>query len=374
MIKILHTADIHLDSPFSLKDPETAQSMRQSLRGTFTSAMLFARTENVDIVLISGDVFDTGFASRDTLNLLKSEFEKNPGIRFVISPGNHDPYTANSPWARTEFPSNVYIFRSSALHKFSFDDINTDVYGWAFTSDTMTVDPLAVKPNLDNTRINILCAHCEIEGPGGGKYCSITKAELEAAGFDYAAVGHIHKGSPQVQKVGRTYFAYPGCLEGRSFDEVGQKYALCGQIVKERGFASVDLSQRAFTQRRFEILDVDVTSADDTAGIIAAVEAAMRDAHITNDVSLRIVLRGRVSPSLIISEQFISTNVKGVRYAEVCDCTEPLFDYSSFEADPGIRGAFYRSMKPYLESGTEREKRIAAKALHAALQALGGNN
>ena len=238
----------------------------------------------------------------------------------------------------------------------------------------MTVDPLAVKPNLDNTRINILCAHCEIEGPGGGKYCSITKAELEAAGFDYAAVGHIQKGSPQVQKVGRTYFAYPGCLEGRSFDEVGQKYALCGQIVKVRGFASVDLSQRAFTQRRFEILDVDVTSADDTAGIIAAVEAAMRDAHITNDVSLRIVLRGRVSPSLIISEQFISANVKGVRYAEVCDCTEPLFDYSSFEADPGIRGAFYRSMKPYLESGTEREKRIAAKALHAALQALGGNN
>lgn len=373
MIKILHMADIHLDSPFSLKDPETAQMMRQTLRGTFTSAMLFARTENVDIVLISGDVFDTGFASRDTLNLLKSEFEKNPGIRFVISPGNHDPYTANSPWARTEFPSNVCIFKASSLHKFSFDDINTDVYGWAFTSDTMTVDPLAVKPSINGTRINLLCAHCEIDGPGGGKYCSISKAELEAAGFDYAALGHIHKGSDEVRKVGKVSFAYPGCLEGRSFDEAGQKYALYGQISKERGFANVELVKRPFTQRRFEILDVDVTSVSDTADIAAAVETAMRDAKITSDVSMRAVLRGRVSPSLLISERFLETAIKGARYIEVCDRTEPLLDYGSFESDPGIRGAFYRSMKPYLEEGTERDKRIASKALHAALEALDGS-
>ncbi len=374
MIKILHTADVHLDSPFSLKDPETAKMMRQTLRGTFTSAMLFARSENVDIVLIAGDVFDTGFASRDTLNLLKSEFEKNPGIRYVIAPGNHDPYTANSPWARTEFPSNVYIFKSSALNRISFDDINTDVYGWAFTSDTMTVDPLAVRPALDPTKINILCAHCEIDGPAGGKYCSISKAELEAAGFDYAALGHIHKGSEAVRKVGRVSFAYSGCLEGRSFDECGQKYALYGQISKQHGLSDVDLTCRPFSQRRFEILEADVTEAKDTSDIIAAADAAIRDARLTPDVSLRLILRGRVSPTLIISERLIESNIKGVRYAEVCDRTEPLLDYASYESDPGIRGAFYRSMGPYLTEGSERDRRIAEKALHAALQALDGSN
>ena len=374
MIKILHTADLHLDSPFSLKDPETAQAMRRSLRGTFTSAMLFARSENVDIVLISGDVFDTGFASRDTLNLLKSEFEKNPGIRFVIAPGNHDPYTENSPWAKTEFPPNVHIFKSSALNRVSFDDINTDVYGWAFTADTMTVDPLAVKPYLDQSKINILCAHCDIDGPAGGRYCSISKAELEAAGFDYAALGHIHKGSETVRKVGKVSFAYPGCLEGRSFDECGQKYALCGRITKEHGLADVELICRPFSQRRFEIVEADVTDANDTADIISAAEEAMKAARVTPDVSVRLILCGKVSPSLIISEPFIESSVKGARYVEVCDRTEPLLDYDSFGSDPGIRGAFYRSMKPYLTEGGEREKRIAAKALHAALQALDGSN
>ena len=84
MLKILHMADLHLDSPFSLQNADTAQAMRQMMRGTFTSAMLYARSEKIDLVLIPGDVFDTGYAARDTLALLRSEFEKSPEIRFII--------------------------------------------------------------------------------------------------------------------------------------------------------------------------------------------------------------------------------------------------------------------------------------------------
>ncbi len=374
MVRILHMADLHLDSPFSLKNAEAAQAMRQMMRGTFTSAMLYARSSNTDIVLISGDVFDTGYAARDTLALLRSEFEKSPGIRFVISPGNHDPYRADSPWAKTSFPKNVHIFRSSSLAKISFDDLNTDVYGWAFTDENMSADPLAVKPRPDPDRINILCAHCELDGPVGGRYCSISKAELGAAGFDYAALGHIHKGTDGASRIDKTYYAYSGCLEGRSFDECGQKYAILAEIDKKNGELTAEFRTKSFTQRRFEVVDADVSGCVDTPTLLNTVNAAVRSAHTGNETSVRVILRGSVPAELIIADQFIENNVYGVKYAEVENRTEPTYDIEQYAKEPGIRGAFYRTMEPLLKQGTEKDRLIAAKALKAGIQALNGRN
>ena len=72
MIKILHTADIHLDSPFSLLDVKKAQARKSELRGTFTSMMLYAKTENYDIVLLPGDIFDNEYATKETMELMIS--------------------------------------------------------------------------------------------------------------------------------------------------------------------------------------------------------------------------------------------------------------------------------------------------------------
>ncbi|MBQ7700732.1 MAG: DNA repair exonuclease [Clostridia bacterium] len=374
MLKILHMADLHLDSPFSLKNADTAQAMRQMMRGTFTSAMLYARSAEIDLVLIPGDVFDTGYAARDTLALLKSEFEKSPGIRFVISPGNHDPYRADSPWAKTDFPKNVYIFKSSALGKISFDDLDTDVYGWAFTEENMSADPLAVKPHPDPERINILCAHCELDGPVGGRYCSISKAELGAAGFDYAALGHIHKGTDGANRIKNTYYAYSGCLEGRSFDECGPKYAILAELDKKKGELKAEFRTRSFTQRRFEIVEADVTGCGDTPALLNAVNAAVRAAHTGNETSVRVILRGSVPAELVISEEFTANNISAVRYAEVENRTEPTYDIEQYAKEPGIRGAFYRAMEPLLLQGTEKDRQTAAKALKAGIQALNGRS
>ncbi|MBO4869009.1 MAG: metallophosphoesterase [Clostridia bacterium] len=372
MVRILHMADLHLDSPFSLKSADAAAAMRQMLRGTFTSAVLYARTAGADLVLMPGDIFDTGFAARDTLALLCSEFEKNPGIRFIIAPGNHDPYKSESPWAKTDFPKNVYIFRSSSLSKISFDDLGCDVYGWAFTDETMSVDPLAVKPRLDPSRINVLCAHCELDGPVGGRYCSISKAELESAGFDFAALGHIHKGTDGAKRIRNTYYAYSGCLEGRSFDECGQKTALIAELSKKDGVLSADFKTRAFTRRRFETVEVDCSGCEDSPSLVNRINAAVRASGADSETSVRVVLRGSVPPTLVISEQFLRGNVYGVRYTEIEDRTEPTLDIERYASEPGIRGAFYRAMAPYLSGGSEEDRAVAARALKLGLEALNG--
>ena len=98
MVKILHTADIHLDSPFSLLDVKKAQARKAELRGTFSSMMLYAKSEKYHIVLMAGDLFDSEFATKETLEMMATQFASAPECRFVISPGNHDPLTPKSPY------------------------------------------------------------------------------------------------------------------------------------------------------------------------------------------------------------------------------------------------------------------------------------
>ena len=150
MIKVLHCADIHLDTPFNCPDKQKSETRRAELRGTFTSMMLYAKTNKIDIMLIAGDLFDMEFVTRETVALVLREFAANPYCRFVISPGNHDPYGEDRVYAKTDFPENVYIFENSQLCYFSFDDVgpdhdSVDVYGYAFTSPTMKFNPFAMK-------------------------------------------------------------------------------------------------------------------------------------------------------------------------------------------------------------------------------------
>lgn len=367
MIKILHCADIHLDSPFSLSDVKKANTRRALQRGTFTSIMLYARTEKVDLMLLPGDIFDTEYVTRDTAALLVKEFEQASGCRFVIAPGNHDPFSENSPYAKLKFPPNVYIFNSPSLTKFSFDDINTDVYGFAFTCDSMAVNPFAGQKPADSDRINILCCHGDIST--SSRTCPISVSDIESSGFDYVALGHIHN-SDGVQKVGNTYYAYSGCPEGRGFDECGKKSVILAIFAKENGHFHGEFAAKQMTKRRYERITVDVTGAQTTPSIIEKVSEAVKEGKFDADTTLRVTLVGDVSPSLIISTEAVGESVTGLYYIEVIDKTRPCPEIADLEGDPTIRGAFYSELKEKLQSADGEERATAERALRLGLAAL----
>ena len=123
MIKVLHTADIHLDVPFKIANVAKAQTRRSELRGALSSLFTYARLEHFDLMLIAGDMFDREFVTPDTVALVLREMAACSDCRIIIAPGNHDPYTPGSVWAKTEFPSNVYIFRSSELEKLTISEL-----------------------------------------------------------------------------------------------------------------------------------------------------------------------------------------------------------------------------------------------------------
>ena len=142
-MKFLHCADIHLDSPFSLALPADAGKRRTELRSVFSSAVLYAKTEGCKLFLIAGDLFDDDFVTKDTMEMLVHEFSAFPSCQFVISPGNHDPFCERSPYKLTEWPENVHIFESPEMGYFDIPESDVRVWGYAFTSDTLTSPPLA---------------------------------------------------------------------------------------------------------------------------------------------------------------------------------------------------------------------------------------
>ncbi|MFA7186044.1 MAG: metallophosphoesterase [Victivallales bacterium] len=334
-IKIFHCADLHLDSPFSLSTPAQAEQRKIELRSAFTSAIMVAKQEKVELFFISGDLFDSEYVTRDTAELLISEFNSFPDCRFFISPGNHDPYNDISPYKTVAFPQNVHIF-GGIKEKVEIPELNVNVYGVGFTSMTYMSSPAVGYGQLDKSKINILVCHGDMTSPLSSNG-PVTKAEIAQSGFDYIALGHIHAPSG-VCKEGGTYYAYPGCLEGRSFDEPGYHGALIGTVSK----GEVNLKSMRFSKRRYETIRVDVTDVYGKSAIIETIRGIIRP--YGNDTAIRVIMTGTVPEPLIITPAEIG---KGYEYPfriEIIDSTVPSIDFTKLERDTTLKGVFYSKM------------------------------
>lgn len=362
MLRILHTGDVHLDSPFSGLDPSFAEVRRNELRAAFTSMLHYARCEKVDMILIAGDLFDAEFVTRETLALIKREFEtiKCP---IIISPGNHDSVTESGVWRRGVFPDNTYIFTGDTLEYFDFPDLGVRVWGWAFTSRTMEVSPLAGN-KADGGFVNLLCAHGDLSSPRSLS-CPLTLRELEAFGADYAALGHIHNPKEYTDRV-----AYCGCLEGRAFDETGVKGALDvtidgGRIVKKKV---------RFSKRRYECAELDVYGADSNTDIAERISKFITSEHYGDDTILRLTLTGEVAPSFAVNTSVLEKSADRVFALRIEDATVPMLGVDELRHDPTLRGEFYRVLEPALTSDDPKERARASAALRAGLAAIAGES
>lgn len=280
MLNIIHGADFHLDSPFSGLSPERAAQRRGEQRDLLTRLAQLAREKQADLVLLSGDLMDGETVYRETAQALSQALGGIPCPVF-LAPGNHDCYSPSSVYATLDWPDNVHIFTSPAMEGVDLPQLNCTVYGRAFCSPHETDSPLAGFRAAEDGRLTLACLHGDT-APGSG-YGPISQEEIAASGLDYLALGHVHQHS-DLQRAGRTAWAYPGCPEGRGFDELGDKGVLV-VTVDDGGAVSAEFVPLA--RRRYEILTVDVTGAESPAAALAA--ALPADA---GEDCCRIVLTG----------------------------------------------------------------------------------
>ena len=371
-MKIFHTGDVHLDSPFKNIDPVRAEERRREIRRTFSDMMAYCAENRVDLVLIPGDLFDHEFVTRETVALLRRCFSALD-CPIVISPGNHDPAEGGSIWTRENiFPENVYVFTSPELSVFSFDDIGVDVYGWAFTSRFMQECPLGGMHPERSDRINILSVHGDTTSPISAS-CPLPRSALKDFGADWCALGHIHNteaANIALEGIG----AYCGCPEGRDFGECGEKSALLITVEKENGVAGVSAEKLSFAKRGYYRVSVSCDGAADGAEVEDRVRKAVRDGGFDSKSLLRVTLCGSVDPSLVLNTKAIGESIEGFYCVEVEDETSPVWNSEYLEKDRGIRGEVYRQLSPLLESGDKEERTMGNRALRYALAALDGED
>ena len=265
MLTIIHGADFHLDSPFAGLTPQRAAQRRGEQRELLSALAELSRQRQADLVLLSGDLLDSHQTYRETAQALSQALGQIPCPVF-LAPGNHDYYHINSLYAALDWPENVHIFTSGDLEAVELPQLGCVVHGRAFQAPREVASPLSGFTAPQDGTIHLMVLHGDVDGRG--RYGSIDRADIAASGLDYLALGHIHACSG-LQKEGNTWWAYPGCPEGRGFDETGDKGVL--YIEAEPGNCTAEFVP--LCRRRYQILEADVTGGADPLETARAVLA-----------------------------------------------------------------------------------------------------
>lgn len=354
-IRILHCADLHLDSPFDSLPENKAAIMRNEQRALLLFIADIANQRKADIVLMAGDLLDSTVAYYETTDALKEALSRI-NAKVFISPGNHDFFCSTSPYFFTDFPENVHIFKNQSVECIELPELNCRVYGAAFVSSASS-SLLNTFTAEDDNAVNIMCIHGNLMGDS---YNRITTANIAASNLDYLALGHIHARS-EVAQAGNTYFAYPGCPQGRGFDELGDKGIYFGEVSK----GSVNLEFIPTCRRRYFETEIDVSSFENT---LSAAEAAL--SGIDSRDIVRVVLTGETDEEIdttAISEKLSSKAFHLV----VRNKTQHRRDLWEGLSEDTLRGSFLRIMRRKFESAADDDERnIVIAALKYALAAM----
>lgn len=329
MLKLIHGADFHLDSPFSGLSPERAAQRRSEQRSLLDDLARLVRQKGADLVLLSGDLFDSHQIYRETAAALMSALGGLPCPVF-IAPGNHDCRTDTSPYASLRWPDNVHIFSTNSMERVDLPGLGCAVWGGAFPEPHLDRSPLSGFSAPADGLIHLGVLHADVEGGPG--YGPITREDIAASGLHYLALGHIHQWSG-LQKAGRTHWAYPGCPEGRGFDETGEKGVLYVEVSPDR----VDAQLIPLARRRYQILSVDLTGQEDPlAAVVGALPAR------TQDDIYRILLTGQAAaPDLGRLERALSPRFYGLTLR---DRTRLPVDIWARRSEDSLTGIFLQLM------------------------------
>jgi exonuclease SbcD len=275
--RFVHAADIHLDSPLrslALRDPELAELIGNATRRAFVGIIDLCLAEQVDALLLAGDLYDGDQTSMKTARFLAEQLRRlhEAGVQTFVIRGNHDALSRITK--ELTLPDTVRLFAGRA------DAIAVDrpaagfavsVHGISFARPHAPDSLLPrFRPPIEGA-VNIALLHTSLAGaPGHDPYAPCGLADLDAAGFDYWALGHIHKRSV-VQ--GRSAVVMPGMPQGRDINESGAKSVTLVTIADDR---SVHIEERLTSVAQFELASVDLTGIEDWPDMVAGMTKTLQ--------------------------------------------------------------------------------------------------
>jgi len=339
-LKLLHSADWHLDTPFSTFPEAQRELLRRELCRIPGRILEIAHAEQVDLVLLSGDIFD-GQGSRESVEILKHTL-RELSVPVFISPGNHDFCGVGSPWLEETWPENVHIF-TGELTSVVLPELDCRVYGAGYRS--MDCPPLLEGFRAEGEELHSIGILHGDPTVRNSPCCAVTAAQVRESGLDYLALGHIHMAGNFL--AGGTLCAWPGSPMGRGWDEIGERYVYVVTLED-----SADIRQIPMGTVTFHTLEAEV--GQDTLG---AVEALLPGAG--SEDFYRITLTGTGSPNL----EALQRQLACFPNLELRDRTEPPVDLWEAVEEDSLRGTFFRLLQASRDPRAELAAQISQKLL-----------
>ena len=234
-IRILHTADLHLDASFASLgvNASLGNKLRAAQRSVFSRIMERARDWPADLVVISGDLFDSTEVQSETVKFAAEALEHLAPVPVYIAPGHSDPYTEDSPYATALWPKNVTLFTPGnwQQHSHPLQDICIHGIGCDGSDDSGSWFTTLQIPADNRIHIALACGTEQSQQDNG--FALFDGAAIAQKGLAYLALGHLHN-AVEVKNDFSTVIHYPGTPQGRNFREQG-----------ERSFLEVNIEEAA---------------------------------------------------------------------------------------------------------------------------------
>lgn len=365
-MKILHCADLHLDSRMNSNlNPELRKKRKAEILNTYQRMIEYAVREHIEVILIAGDLFDTNSVSRTAMSVVINSIVRNPSIQFYYLKGNHD---VNSFLASMEEnPGNLHLFTDSFKSYVLNPETRGNIILTGVELNAENSSLIYPSLSLDSRAFNIVTLHGQNAAyQAKDKTEVISLSDLKNKGIDYLALGHVHSYIKEALDDRGTY-CYPGCLEGRGFDECG-----------EHGFVVLDVDEETghyrhsfvpFASRSLYTAQVDVSGCRNSDEMIACVENVLQKAGYSGDSLLKIELVGDVDVSCeknlaYIQDRFASRFF----FVKVKDSTKWKTDYKQYLLSESLKGEFVRVVMEDHNLSEDEKNEI----IRCGLQALAG--
>lgn len=350
-MKILHTSDIHIDSPLTSRlSPDKVRQRRRELLRNFGRLVGAAKDVGAEAIIIAGDLFDSEKISKKAIETALEVIESEKNIGFFYLQGNHEGDALLS--SGRALPDNLMTFGKDWTY-YQLGDIiiagRNEIREGMFESLVLPEDSK-----------NIIILHGELRDKSASPE-SIGLKEAAGRNIDYLALGHYHSHSAEAID-DRGVAVYSGTPEGRGFDEVGDK----GFVIIDTGGTRIKFDFRSFAERRLHIIQIDLTDMVKTAEISDAVASAIRNIPYSDMV--RVELVGKYSPELWKDSDLLSRNY-GDRfyYFEVKDSSKIAINPEDYKFDKTLKGEFIRTVSADESLDEEIKERIIACGINALM-------
>ena len=326
-ITVLHTADLHLGASFKGLPPHAGRQRRKDLMQTLTRITEMCRQHEVDLLLVSGDLWEQDYVTRPLVDFVADQFRRIPATRVIIAPGQADYNHPDSFYQEYPWPNNVHIFHQQDLSSIWLPHLNARVYGLAWTNGNPPAPDWSQINNESGCQI-IVMAH------GTPETVKLPQRVLEMESLAYVALGGSHKHITWDRKV-----LDPGSPEPMDFSQTEVHGVLLGKI----GMASAHLEFVQLSSRSYITLSVDVEESTSLQEVAESIKESV--SRSKNKNLFRVVLtgtrpQGEWDPN-------IGTQLEDVFYLSVEDQTNIGYDVETLLAEHsrGVVGKYITAIR-----------------------------